>query len=406
MNKILQINSFNNGSTGTIMKHIDNFVKQNEMISYLSYPKSRTNLKNYKNKDILIGNQISRNIHLILGFFSSFNEFFSFFSTLFFLIKIVKINPSLIQLHNLHGSYINFPLLSFFLRKYNKPVVWTLHDCWSFTGGTPHFTDMKIKNDELIYYSTTNQEYPKTLFNNQYILYLLKKQLILKIPNLTIVTPSQWLNSIASTTFLKKNNIVTINNGIDLEKYQLTKNNLRKKYEIENKIVILGVASSWSSRKGLDIFIDLSYKLSNEYKIILVGIDSNQKLNIPKTIITVEKLNSEVELSEYYSMADLFLNPSFYETMGLVTIESLACGTPVVVSNKTALPEFVDSSCGIIVKENTMEEYYKVIIEKKWLEISEESCINWAKRYSLDLKFKEYIHLYENILLNKCENNG
>lgn len=397
MMKILQINSFNNGSTGKIMLAISDKTKNNGMLPFIAYPKSKTNDKKHLDDAIIIGNILSRSMHRILGFLTGFNDFFSIITTLNFIKKIKKKNPDVIHLHNLHSCYLNIIILFIFLKKYKKPVVWTLHDCWAFTGGCTHYSGSSNYKNEIFYYNSNYNDYPKTLFNNQKLMFLLKRKIFSNIDNMTLVVPSYWLKSKVNNTFLRNYPVKVINNGINLNIYKPTKSNFREKYNLTKKIIILGVSNSWSDKKGLDIFIKLSQCLESNYQIVLVGISKSQNKDIPKNILCISNTANEIELVKIYSAADVLINPSKLETMGMITVEALACGVPVIVSNKTAVPEMVDSSCGIIINGKGHLPYLEEIKSGFWRNITKKQCITWANRFDSSVKYAEYINLYKSL---------
>ena len=137
---ILQINSCNFGSTGNIMLNIADIARKEGNTAYIAYPDSNSNRRKKADGDILIGNRFARNIHLKLAKLTGFNGCFSLFDTWRFLRKVDKIRPDIIHLHNLHNCYINLPMLFKYIKKNNIKTVWTLHDCWAFTGQCPYFT--------------------------------------------------------------------------------------------------------------------------------------------------------------------------------------------------------------------------------------------------------------------------
>lgn len=396
--KILQINSFNRGSTGNIMLEISNIAEENGYISFMAFPSSRTNKKKEISNSILIGNVIDRNLHLMLSYHSGLNGCFSNLTTKKFLKKIEDINPDIIHLHNLHNSFINLKMLFNYIKVKKIPVIWTLHDCWAFTGQCTHFTVVKCQKWENGCFDCPQyKEYPSSRVDKTRMMYELKKEWFNGIENLTIVTPSYWLAERVKSSFLKKYPVEVINNGIDLKIFKPTPSNFREKHNLINKKILLGVASSWSKRKGLDMFIELEKKLDETYKVVLVGLSPDQIINIPSNILGLGKTNSKQELAEIYTAADYFINPSLEETMGLVTAEALACGTPAIVSNQTAVPEMVDSSCGVVVEKYDSESFYNVITDSKKI-FSKGNCVEYSLRFDLKHNFMKYINQYNKLV--------
>jgi glycosyltransferase involved in cell wall biosynthesis len=396
--KIVQINSVNYGSTGMIMLQIAKSTLNNGFETYVSYPKSKSNRRNETPNTIYIGNRIERNIHLNLAYNTGMNGCCSNYGTKKFLRRISKIEPDIIHLHNLHNCYINLPMLFRYLKNSKAHIVWTLHDCWAFTGQCAHFTMVNCKKWKTGCYECPQyKKYPASRVDKTKQMYAFKKEWFTGLKNLQIVTPSEWLKTKVQQSFLSEYPVEVIQNGIDLSIFRPTTSDFREKNDLKDKIILLGVSHSWSERKGLDIFFELSKKLNNKYQIILVGLSKEQIKILPKKIIGIRRTRDQHELAEIYSVADYFINPSREETMGLVTVEALACGTPAIVSNFTAVPEVVDNKSGIIVAKDNINDYINAIKSEK-NELKSENCIERARVFDKDVKYKEYINLYNRLI--------
>ena len=398
--RILSINTANFGSTGNIMLQLQECCKSNEMQMLVAFPKSRSNMKKKVADSIYIGSILSRNMHLQLSNLTGYNGTFSYFSTLFFLRKVKKYNPDIIHLHNLHNGYINLFLLFKYIKRTNVPVVWTLHDCWSFTGQCPHFTLAKCdKWKSGCYACTQYREYPKSLVDRTKIMWKLKKKWFTGVKNMTIVTPSQWLAKLVKESFLEEYPIRVINNGIDLNVFKPTKNSFKEKYGIENKHIVLGVSFGWGYKKGLDVFIELSKQLGESYQIVLVGTDISLDEQLPPNIISVHRTQNQQELAELYTAADVFVNPTREENYPTVNMESLACGTPIISFRTGGSSEIFDEDCGLVTESNDVDFVKKAIIyvcEGK--PFSPESCLERAKAFDKRDRYDEYIELYKSII--------
>jgi len=211
---------------------------------------------------------------------------------------------------------------------------------------------------------------------------------------MNLVVPSNWLMSLVKRSFLKKYPVKVINYGINLDIFKPTESNIRKKYNIKNKFILLGVANGWDRRKGLQDFIELSKKLDDRFQIILVGISQKQRIRLPKNILVIKRTNNIKELAEIYTIADLFLNLSVEETMGIVTIEALACGTPAIVYNSTATSEVIDKNCGIVIEKNNINNLIKSIINCVDNNFDSSNCIKRAKLFDRKIKYSEYVLQY------------
>ncbi len=242
------------------------------------------------------------------------------------------------------------------------------------------------------------KEYPGTLIDRTKKLYNLKKKWFTGLTNIIVVTPSKWLADITRQSYLKEYPIKVINNGINLNIFKPTKSDFIFKHHLQNKKIILGVAYPWSKWKGFDIFIQLSKILDKSYIIVIVGLQEETIKSLPKNIIGIKKTDNQVELAKIYTAADIFLNPSYVETFGMVTIEALACGTPIIVSNKTAIPEVVSKECGVIVKEYNVENFHEAIINFS-NSYTEKECVEYASSYGTNMKFQNYYNLYDRLYM-------
>lgn len=278
-----------------------------------------------------------------------------------FIKWVEKYDPDVIHLHNLHGYYLNVKVLFDYLRTCGKKIVWTLHDCWAFTGhcsyfDCPHCDSWKTECGRCV----RMNDYPKALTDRSKRNFLLKKELFTGIPNLTIVTPSKWLAELVKQSFLNEYPVRVINNGIDLTVFKPTESDFREKYGLIGKKIILGVASVWDERKGLNDFIKLADLIDSDTRIVLVGVNKKQKKHLPKNIVAIEKTNNAKELAEIYTAADVFFNPTYEDNYPTVNLEAQACGTPVVTYDTGGSGESVAGSN--IIEVGKYSEFLKL----KW----------------------------------------
>lgn len=398
--KILSINSCNYGSTGKIMLSISEIAKTSGNEAYTCCPDERSNRKKTLHNHILFGNRYFRNIHLLFGKLTGFQGCMSFIDTLLFLKQINKIKPDIIHLHNLHNCYINLPSLFNFIKKYNIPVIWTLHDCWAFTGQCPHFTMAKCdKWKNSCYKCPQYREYPKAYVDRTKTMYRQKKKWFTGVEDMTIVTPSQWLADLVKQSFLQDYPVKVINNGIDLDIFKPTPSNFREKYNLNDKFIVLGVAFGWGKRKGLDVFVELSKKLDvNKYQIVLVGTDANIDKQLPSNVISIHRTQNQMEIAEIYTAADVFANPTREENYPTVNMEAIACGTPVITFNTGGSPECINERSGVVVDCDDIEAMEREIVricEDKPYTV--EACLERAKSFDMNDRFGEYIKLYKEI---------
>ena len=251
------------------------------------------------------------------------------YATARFLRFIEEFDPDVIHLHNLHGYYINVPMLFRYIIKNNKRVIWTLHDCWAFTGHCCNLNGCD-KWKSLCKGCPKHKLYPASITDRSHLNYQRKKELFTAVKDLTIVTPSRWLADLVKQSFLGALRIEVIPNGIDLDVFQPSQSDFKSRNGLENKKIVLGVASAWSKSKGLYDFITLAQILPDDYKIVMVGLKDEQMCLIPENILAIKRTNNLQELAEIYAAADVFLNATYNDNYPTVNLEAQACGTPVL----------------------------------------------------------------------------
>ncbi len=405
MKKILIINvTANSGSTGRIAEEIGRKAIENGFDCYFAY--GRTN--NHSTlKTIRIGSTCDIMIHGIESLLFDNHAFASKTATKKFVEEITKIKPDLVHIHNIHGYYINIKILLDYLAKTRIPVICTLHDCWNFTGHCAHFENINCTKWETLCHDCHKKKlYPKSVFiDRSERNYLKKKQLFNNLNNLTIVTPSQWLGNLVKKSFISSFPLHIIHNGINTDTFKPhILISLKNKYKIDDTDkIILGVANAWTINKGLNDFFILSSKLSGNYKIALVGLNEKQIKKLPKNIIGIKRTESINELSALYSIADVFVNPTYLDNFPTTNIEALACGTPVITYKTGGSPEAVDKETGIVVEQGDIESLKNaiyIVLAKDKSTFSEKCRLRAIKLYNKDDRFMDYIKLY-NTLINE-----
>ena len=340
--RIALINSsYGSGSTGKICKGIHDIGTRNGLDVHTFYSGFKPNALP---DSTVINTKTEIRFHRLFSLLTGKQGLFSVASTKKLIQQIISYQPDVIHLHNLHGFYLNYKILFRFLKGYHKPVIWTLHDCWAFTGHCTHFTLASCNQ----YRTECNKcpiyrQYPYGLIDRANMHFHLKQKLY-STTNIQFTAVSKWLSQIAmSSALLKNHKIDVIPNGINLEVFQPRERIVSYgPHHFENKKIILGVANEWSARKGLREFLRLSELLPDNYVILLIGVDNKTASGLPHNIYPIKKTTNQEELASFYSTADFFFNPSMEETFGLTIIEAMACGTPVIVYRSTACPELVD----------------------------------------------------------------
>jgi len=320
-----------------------------------------------------------------------------------FLKEVDRLRPDLIHLHNIHGYYLNIVLLFNYIREKEVPVVWTLHDCWAFTGHCAHFDYVGCNKWKTGCYECPQlHTYPRSLFvDHSEQSYRKKKELFENVENMTLVTPSKWLKDLVGESFLRHHQTIVINNGVDTEVFSPRASKKSSFGISEDKFVILGVAAQFTPRKGLKYFLEIADKLDENTVIFLIGLNKKQLRSLPKNITGIERTENIERLAEAYSMADVFVNPTLEEVFGLVNSEALACGTPVISFRSGGSPETVDDSTGIVVEKGDAEGLLNAIkvIRKKGKEYYSNNCRKCViESFNSNDRFREYIELYKDIL--------
>jgi len=392
--RILHINIFGNLSTGRIATDLC------RSLSYQGNEGMVAFARNTIDKDIShykIGNASGVYIDGICTRLTDRAGFFSKEATRKLIRQIELYDPDIIHLHNLHGYYINVDILFEYLKKSGKPIVWTLHDCWAFTGHCCHYDMVGCDRWKYGCHDCPQKKtYPKSIiFDNSSWNYQRKKELFTSVDNLHLVCVSKWLENQVKQSFLKKVPCKTIYNGIDLQNFKPTQSRFRQQHNIEDKYMILGVASTWSERKGLNDFIRLAEILPDECRVVLVGIRNKERKHLSKKILSVERIDNLNDLAGLYSTADVFLNTSVEETFGLPTVEAMACGTPAIVYDSTALPELISEEVGRIIPSHDLASVCTVF--KEVSKLDSENIVTYAQKFSKNRMVKEYLDLYEKI---------
>ncbi|MBR5552531.1 MAG: glycosyltransferase [Clostridia bacterium] len=390
--KIVQINSVcGSGSTGKICVAISEMLTKRGIENYIFYASG--------NSDYPLGKQYMSSLEIkiqalksrLLGNYG----FQSKRATKRLIKELEKISPDIVHLHNLHGHNVHLGLLFTFLKENKIKVFWTFHDCWAFTAYCPHY-DMIGCNQWKTggCHACPQKNHYSWFFDRSKQLFSQKKELFCGLA-LTIITPSQWLADQVKASFLKECRVKVINNGIDLSVFRPRKSNFRKKYNLEDKIVLLGVAFDWGIRKGLDAFIELSKSLDDRFKMVLVGTNEIVDKQLPGNIISIHRTRNQIELAEIYSSADLFVNLTREETYPTVNMEAIACGTPVMTFRAGGSPEMIDDTCGVVVEKDNI----KVMIDTITKVCSDgtfdrSDCVKIAGKYDNNQRLLEYIETY------------
>ena len=389
--KILEINVVCGiKSTGRICTDLASCLTTNGDSCLVAYGREYVPEK-YEPISYKFASDISVKFHAVISRVFDCAGFCSFNDTKKLIRKIEEYNPDVIHLHNLHGYYINVKYLFDYLKVCRKPVVWTLHDCWAFTGHCCHFDLAKCEKwKEGCYDCVLKSSYPSSLIlDRSKFNFKEKMRLFTALDNVIIVTPSQWLANLVKQSYLSKYPIKVINNGIDTDIFKPTQSDFREKYGLENKKVILGVSSLWNKNKGVDDFIKLADELDDNCKIVLVG---EVQQSLPEKILALGRTDSREDLAKIYTMADVFVNPTYEDTYPTVNLEAQACGTPVISYKTGGSPECVDMRYGSAVEQGDISALVSEI-NRDFTKIKVDSS-----SFDKNKKYTEYIELYKSLI--------
>lgn len=327
--KVLFVNSVcDYGSTGKIVRDLANGLKKEGHEVLICYGRHQAK---EDTDTFYIGDKLTTYSHVFMTRVFNRHGLHSNRATQKLIEKIETFNPDVIHLHNLHGYYLNVEMLFEALKTFKGKIYWTFHDCWPISGSSAYFDYHGCKTwDEGCVECNSTRDYPEALvFKRQKTNFLWKKKAFSGLDNLTLVTPSYWLKELLAKSFLAQYPCEVIHNGINTNLFKPTYDaELTKKYE--NKLVLLGVASIWEQRKGLNDFIKLSTMISDNYKIVLIGLTEEQKKSLPTAIDGVLRTDSAEQLAAYYTLSHRFINPTYEDNYPTTNIEALCCHTPVI----------------------------------------------------------------------------
>ncbi len=402
MKKLLQLNiEVNYGSTGRIAEEIGQMAIARGWESYIAYGRQENSSAS---KLIKVGNTFDTYWHVLQTRLLDRHALASINATKHLVEEIENIKPSIIHLHNIHGYYVNIEVLFSYLSKSGIPVVWSLHDCWAMTGHCTHFELIGCEKWRTECHDCPQiQSYPTSLFRDRSTKnHILKKKLFSKQPNLTLVPVSYWLGDLVDESFLSNHDKRIIQNGIDTELFSPKLDiSFRKKHNVIDKFLILGVASVWTKIKGWDDLLAISQELADDEVIVMVGLSEKQLKLLPANIIGLQRTRNIHELIELYTTSDVFVNLTYADTFPTTNLEALSCGTPIITYRTGGSIESVSPETGIIIEQGSLTELLKAIrkIKKKGKAHYTVSCASNAKHlFNKNDKYKEYLELYDELI--------
>ncbi len=401
--KLLQINvAANWGSHGRIAEEIGLEAMAQGWESYIAYGRYANPSKSHIVK---IGDLFDHCLHGAQSLLLDRHGLASCGPTKKLIREIEQIKPDLIHLHNIHGFYLNYPILFRYLSTVDIPVVWTLHDCWAFTGhcAWPIHGHCDRFKEQCCHCPLQSKGYPKSfLLDRSRSNFKLKKRYFRSLQDLHLVTVSRWLEQQVRLSFMQDMDIRTIYNGLDTEVFRPS--GTPPTSVTDGHPLVLGVCNAWYDWKGLDDMAALREILPDDYEVMVVGVNEDQMHRLPEGITCIRRTDSVSQLAEIYSQADVFVNPSKVESFGMTTAEALSCGTPSIVYDTSACPEVVDNLTGRVVPLGDVNALAKAVMEICSLpgrEAMRQACRERAIRlFNRQDRYKEYLQLYNEVLQN------
>lgn len=423
--KILQVNTVIKGSSvGRIMADLYEVIKDSGNEARVAVGREPMP-EGYEG--VLIGNKGDFYQHVVKNFLQGEAGFGSVETTRKFLSWVDAEKPDLIHLHNIHGFYLQVEMLFEYIKKRDIPVVWTLHDCWSFTGHCAYYDFAACEKWKTGCHTCMQHAkvYPYAIFkDNTTASYARKRKAFCGVKNLTIVTPSHWLKKQVEQSFLKEYPVAVIPNGVDLSVFTPAHTNgvgSENSNGVENGRyaqngndggnhsddnasgikTILGVANIWELRKGLVYFEKLAKDLPDDYRVELIGVNKKQKRELKKKyggkVIARERTANVDELVEAYRNAAVFVNATLEDNFPTTNLEALACGTPVVTYETGGSGEAVTQETGIVVRRGSYDKLLEAVLDVSGGRFLKEDCLKRAKEFDKKTRYEEYLKLYEEV---------
>lgn len=388
--KVVQINTVCTASTGKIAVEISKLLDKSDIENYIFYTSGHSDFKNARKYATDL--EVKAN-----ALFSKIRGNYGFNSkgmTKRLIRELDKMKPDAVQLHNLHGHNVNLSMLFAYLKEKNIRVFWTFHDCWSFTGYCTNFDGVACNKWKTSCNACIQRKSFSWFWDKSIRLYKKKKALIEGL-NLTVITPSAWLSDLVKQSIFGKHPIHVIPSGIDLTLFKPTESDFREKYGLGDKKIWLGVAMGFDERKGYPYYLEIAKKLPENTYLVMVGVNKEQIDALPSNIVGIERTANQKELAEIYSAADVFVNCTMEEILGMVNIEALACGTPVVTFRTGGSPECIDETCGRVVPQGDVDALIKAAEELQVKDISGACRKRVETYYRAEQSFAAYVNLYK-----------
>lgn len=401
INPVLRVNT----STGRIMQEIGELAMQHGWRSCIAYSKGRDGIKSCQSEVIPVGNKWSTIWHGLETRLFDRHGLASNEATRLFVKQIQELKPDVIHIHNIHGYFLNYQILFDFLAQSTIPVVWTVHDCWLYTGHCYYYSYAGCNKWQTgCGHCPQKKEFPASwLIDRSHQNYEDKKQAFTSLPldQLTIVPVSEWIREEMQHSFFRNNQFHVIHNGINTNIFNIyNPEQVKQKYGLNGKHILLGVASIWSREKGFDDCIQMADLLHPDEMLVLVGVRPEQQKRLKKNMLGIPRTENIHQLAELYAAADAFINPTWQDNYPTVNLEAIACGTPVVTYRTGGSIEAITDQTGFIVPQGNVKEMLEAarLISQRGKTYYQQPCRTYAlENFRKEDRYQDYLDLYDKL---------
>lgn len=400
MKKLLQINPVikENTSTGKIMRTLGELAQAAGWESYVAYSRARDGVPPHSSRLVPVGNKADLLLHWVATRLFDAHGLASRLATRCFVARLRELNPDVIHIHNIHGYFLNYKILSRALAQLGKPVVWTVHDCWLYTGHCYHYASAGCERWKTgCHHCPQKKAFPASrLLDRSRRNWEDKKKAFCSIPGLTLVTVSRWMKGEIARSFLGGVRCEVIHNGIDLDTFRPSPS---AETALAYGTYYLAVASIWLPEKGLQDLEKLSSVLDADERLVVVGKRPSGH-RFPRNVVCLERTADAAALAALYTEAVALVNPTWQDNYPTVNMEAIACGTPVVSYRTGGSPESITPQTGRVVEQGDVEGLAEALhaIRRQGKEHFSEACRSYAlAHFRAQDRFNDYIQLYESL---------
>lgn len=388
------------GSTGKITYGFQSYLKSCGHNAYIFY--GRDDSVDESEKDIIrIGSDLDVKIHGAKSRILGLQGTYSVKATRTMLVKFDELRIDAVCMFNLHGYYVNFPILFEYLGRHQIPCEYVMLDEYPLLGKCSYSYDCEKFKTECKNCPQV-KEYPKSLlFDRSKKMFRIKKEAYDSAPQCVFVGIEYTVNRAKESALTKGRFFAIADEAIDLRNmyYPRQTDRLRNELEIPkgNKIIVT-VTPYPNSRKGGQFFIEAARRMENieGFSFVHVGFKADTGI-CPSNYIPIGYVKDQNLLAEYYSLGDLFVHTSTAETIPAAILEALACGTPILGFDASGIPFSADKEHGTFVEPNNVDEMVKVIKSTPWKDRSViDSCRKYAEsRYDNIMYYEKLLNILQ-----------